>query len=218
MSQAPRGNMEILSDKLVKHLSPEAWQALFQGNGRATIRFVRKQVTVLYALPVALAACPPRLRESFVAKVKWLVSRHHGRLDIYARKAATVFFEDPQDCVRMAMELQRSSTGFPLRIGVHTGIADVATFESDGRTRCTLLGPVVAESGEVAGSAAIGSIVVSASTYALVQNDLHTDTGDCLVMEEFVNSDLAQASITPAPALGGTAQSTFAGLGLTAAA
>jgi class 3 adenylate cyclase len=207
--------MELLSDKLAKHMSPEAWQTLFQGSGRSTIRFVRKQVAVLYAQPVALAACPPRVRESFVAKVKWLVGRHLGRLDIYMRKGATVFFEDPQDCLRMAIELQGCATGFPLRIGVHTGIVDVATFETEGRTRHTLLGPVAAETAEVAGTAAIGSIVVSTACYALVQETLRDVTGDCLLMEEFMSTDIAQACITPAPAVG-QGQSTFAGLGLTA--
>jgi class 3 adenylate cyclase len=214
MNQAPLGNMELLSEKLVKHMPPQAWQTLFQGSGRGSIRFVRKQVTVLYAQPVALASCPPRVRESFVAKVKWLVGRHHGRLDVYLRKGATVFFEDPQDCIRMAMELQGCATGFPLRIGVHSGIADVATFETEGRTRYTLLGPVLGEAAEVAGTAGIGSIVVSTSCYALVKEELHDVTGNCLVMEEFLSTDLGQASITPAPS-GGQAQSTFAGLGLT---
>jgi len=207
--------MELLSDKLARHMAPEALQTLFQGSGRSSIRFVRKQVAVLYAQPVALAACPPRLRESFVAKVKWLVGRHLGRLDIYMRKGATVFFEDPQDCLRMAIELQGSATGFPLRIGVHSGIADVATFETEGRTRHTLLGPVATEAAEVAGTAAIGSIVVSTACYTLVQETLRDVTGDCLLMEEFMSTDLAQACITPAPSAG-HGQSTFAGLGLTA--
>jgi class 3 adenylate cyclase len=215
MTTAPLGNMELLSTKLAQHMPPDAWQTLFQGGGRSSIRFVRKQVAVLYAQPVALAACPPRLRESFVAKVKWLVGRHLGRLDIYMRKGATVFFEDPQDCLRMAIELQGCATGFPLRIGVHSGIADVATFETEGRTRCTLLGPIASEAMEVAGTAAIGSIVVSPACYAVVQDSLRDVTGDCLLMEEFMSTDIAQASITPAPAMGG--QSTFAGLGLTAA-
>ena len=55
MSPDPLGNMELLSEKLAKQLAPAAAQALFQGEGRASIRFARKQVTVLHALPAALA-------------------------------------------------------------------------------------------------------------------------------------------------------------------
>jgi class 3 adenylate cyclase len=213
---APQGNMELLSEKLARHLAPEAWQALFNGQGRATIKFVRKPLTLMYAQPVALSACSPRLRESFVAKVKFLTGRHFGRLDLYSRKAAVVFFEDAKDAVQMAMELQRCAVGFPLRIGVHTDSADLASFEVAGRSRATLLGGETAAAAEVAATAAVGSIAISPTTYKLVQDDLQGQTKDCLVMEEFLNSDLASATLTPAPMMGGNAQSTFAGLGLTA--
>jgi class 3 adenylate cyclase len=212
---APLGQLELLSEKLSRHLAPEDWQTLFQGSGRSTILFVRKTVTLLYAQPVALQASPQRLRDSFVAKVKFLSGRHFGRLDRYSRKAAVVFFEDAADAMRMAMELQRCSIGFPLRTGVYTGKADVATFSVKGRTQATLIGPETNAAAKVAATAAIGSIVISPSTYRLVQHELQGQTTDCLLTEEFMDSDEAQASITPAPMMGGTALSTFAGLGLT---
>lgn len=213
---AALGTMDLLSEKLGRHLAPDDWQALFNGTGRSTIRFARRTVTVLYAQPVALSSCPPRLRESFVAKVKFLSGRHFGRLDLYSRKAAVVFFEDAKDAVQMAMELQRSATGFALRTGIYTGPAEVASFEVGGRSRATLIGQETAAAAEVAATAAVGSIVISPETYKLVQADLQSQTVDCLVMEEFLNSDLATASLTPAPMMGSNALSNFAGLGLTA--
>jgi hypothetical protein len=55
--------------------------------------------------------------------------------------------------------------------------------------------------------------MISPETYALVQDDLHANPAGCLLTEEFHDSDLAQACLTPAPL--NTAMSTFAGLGLT---
>ena len=211
---APLGKLELLSEKLSRHLAPDAWQTLFEGTGRSSILFLRKTVTLMYAQPVELASQPQRQRDSFVAKVKFLSGRHFGRLDRYSRKAAVVFFEDAHDAVQMAMELQRCSIGFPLRIGVHTVSADVASFWVDGRSQATLIGPETQAAAEVATSAATGSIVISPSTYQLVHDELQGVTNDCLVTEEFMDSDQAMASITPAPMVGGAALSTFAGLGL----
>ena len=48
-----------------------------------------------------------------------------------------------------------------------------------------------------------------------MQSEIQAETAGCLLTEEFHDSDLAQASITPAPTRGGPELSTFAGLSLT---
>lgn len=113
------------------------------------------------------------------------------------------------------MDLQRAAAQLNLRMGIHTGICDIGFF-SWGQQRCsTLVGPETWLAGRVAASAASGSIAVSPETYALVKDGIHLEAADCLLTEEFQDSDLAQVCLTPAPAKGGPAMSTFAGLGLT---
>src|SRR6185369_9076684 len=96
-----------------------------------------------------------------------------------------------------------------LSIGVHTGFGVIATFESSGRTHNTILGAETGNAARLAATAAAGSILVSPETYALVQDELLANPDGCLLMEEFHDSDLAHATITPTPSL----MSTFAGLG-----
>ncbi len=205
--------MDDLSEKMARQLAPETWQRLFHGEDTGTISFEEKNLTVLYAETTLLPNPGERGRDSFDAEVGWLVTRHRGRVDPFVYGAVVVYFEDAQACVRMAMDLQRSAAEMQLRIGVHTGPAVIGTFSSQGVQSCTLLGPEVGLAAKVAASAASGSIVISPETYAVVQSDIHADTGGCLVMEEFHDSDLAQACITPMP--NNPAMSTFAGLGLT---
>jgi adenylate cyclase len=206
--------VEQLSEKLARHLSPETWQRLFRGQGYSTIAFEEKQQTVLYADAPGLDSLNERERDSLMAELEWLAARHHGHVDRFDHGAGVVFFDDPAACVRMSMDLQRSASDLHLRMGVHTGICEIGTFRSDLDWRCTLIGPETELAARVAATAAIGSIAVSPETYALVKDQIHTDTSGCLLMEEFQDSDLAQVCLTPAPVKGSEhAMSTFAGLG-----
>jgi CheY-like chemotaxis protein len=206
--------VEALSEKLARHLSPESWQRLFHGPEYGTIRFEEKQQTVLYAEGPGLEAMDERERDSLAAELEWLATRHHGSVDRFVDAAGVVCFDEPAACVRMAMDLQRSARELRLRIGVHTGVCDIATFRCDFEWRSTLVGSETERAAKVAAAAAVGSISVSPETYALVREDIHADAAACLLTEEFHDSDLAQVCLMPAPAKGNEhAASTFAGLG-----
>jgi CheY-like chemotaxis protein len=205
--------VEALSEKLARQLAPESWEALFHGPELEGIQFEQKVQTVLYAEAGELRVWNDRERDSFTAEVEWLAMRYNGVVDRYVDGAAAVFFDEPGPCVRMAMDLQRSANDLHLRMGVHTGVCDIGTFRSDHQVGCTLIGHEIWLAAKVAATAATGSIAVSPETYALVKDDMHADNGGCLLMEEFHDSDLAQVCLTPAPAPGSAAMSTFAGLG-----
>ena len=214
MPTAQGRRVALLSEKLARHLSPEVWQRLFHGPGYGSISFEEKQQTLLYAEAPGSDIMNGRERDSLAAEIEWLAARHHGRVDCFHDGAGVVLFDDPTACVRMAMDLQRSANDLRLRMGVHSGNCDIATFRSDLDSCCTLIGPEPALAAKVAATAAIGSIAVSPETYALVREDIHTDAGGCLLMEEFHDSDLAQVCLTPAPTKSNEhALSTFAGLG-----
>jgi CheY-like chemotaxis protein len=208
---ANRQRVEALSEKLARHMTPQAWRRLFDGADTASIRFEQRQVTILYAETAGDGGIDERDRDHLAAEVEWLATRQGGRVDRFHDGAGVAFFDDPAACVRMAMELQRTASDLHLRIGVHTGICDIGTFRSEHETRCTLIGHETRLAAKVAATAATGSIAVSPETYALVKDEIHTDARGCLLMEEFHDSDLAQVSLTPAPAP--DAMSTFAGLG-----
>jgi adenylate cyclase len=206
--------IEELSEKLSRHLSPESWDVLFHGPELEAIRFEQKQQTLLYAEAGNVGGMSERDSASFAAEVEWLATRHLGTVDRFVDGAAVIFFEEPAACVRMAMDLQRSANDLHLRMGIHTGICDIGTFRADAELASTLIGHEASLAAKVAATAATGSIAVSPETYALVKEDIHTDTAGCLLMEEFHDSGLAQVCLTPTPVKGEHTLSTFAGLGL----
>jgi adenylate cyclase len=206
--------IEELSEKLSRHLSPESWQRLFHGAELEAIRFEQKLQTLLYAETGNIGGLNERNSDSFAAEVEWLASRHSGTVDRFVDGAAVVFFDEPGSCVRMAMDLQRSANDLHLRMGVHTGVCDIALFRANSEPMSTLIGHEAGLAAKVATTASTGSIAVSPETYALVRDDVRTDTSGCLLMEEFHDSGLAQVCLTPTPVKGEHTLSTFAGLGL----
>jgi len=205
--------LEILSEKLSRRLSPEAWQGLFHGPAAQMIRFERRIQTILFAETATRGSLGAREHGSFAAEVQWLAARHQGTVDRYTDAAAVVCFDDPGACVRMAMDLQRSANALHLRMGVHTGMTELGFFPEANDLGFTLICDEANRAAAVAQTAATGSIAVSPETYAMVREELGTDASGCLLMEEFHDSDLAQVSLTPAPVPGETVLSTFAGLG-----
>jgi adenylate cyclase len=169
---------------------------------------------LLYAETGNAGGLSERNSDSFAAEVEWLATRHGGTADRFVDGAAVVFFEEPAACVRMAMDLQRSANELHLRMGIHTGVCDIARFRAGLEETSTLIGHEAGLAAKVAATAASGSIAVSPETYVLVKDDIRTDTSGCLLMEEFHDSDLAQVCLTPTPVKGEHTLSTFAGLGI----
>jgi len=206
--------IEELSEKLSRHLSPQSWQRLFHGSELEAIRFEQKYQTLLYAETGNVGGLSERHSDSFAAEVDWLAIRHGGTVDRFVDGAAVVFFDEPGPCVHMAMELQRTAGDLHLRMGIHSGMCEIARFRTDAEPRSALIGHEAGMAAKVAATAATGSIAVSPETYSLVKDDIRTDTSGCLLMEEFHDSELAQVCLTPTPLKGEHTLSTFAGLGL----
>jgi adenylate cyclase len=204
--------VEELAEKLAAHLTTESWRTLFKGPEMGFIRFEQKEQTVLY-VDADQASWNAAKLDSFEFEIRRLAVRHRGTVDRFAHGAAVVFFDEPGACVKMSMELQRTTSDMQLRAGIHTEICEVASFRCDGQPCRTLIGSGAREAAKVAISAAVGSISVSPQTYELVQEEIHAEGSACLLMEEFNDSDLAQVLLTPTPVKSATSMSTFAGLG-----
>ena len=190
--------VDLLSEKLARHVSPESWARLFHGPDANSISFEEKQQTILYAVVAGRGLQEERDRDSFRAEVEWLATRHRGNVDRYEDAACVVAFDEPAACMRMALDLQNSARSLDLRVGVHTGICEIGTFRSEHEMRCTLIGLETRLAAKVAATATTpGSIAVSAETYALVKDDIHADASRCQLTEEFQDSDRAEVCLKP---------------------
>jgi adenylate cyclase len=191
--------LDALSEKLSRHLQPEVWQRLFHGADAASIGFEERMVTVLYAETLHLGGWGEGDRDRFETELQWLSARHGGTIDRFVYGAAVVFFDEPEPAVRMALDLQRAAFDLQLRVGVHTGVCDVAEFAIGHERRVTLVGDEVMLAARVAGTSSVGSVAIAPEAYALVQQEIESDADAGVVREEFRDSDFAQAQLTPAP-------------------
>jgi hypothetical protein len=157
--------LEALSDKVLHQLPPAVWRGLFLGEGRDSIRFEQRHLTLVHADVDVPQGQPGGATERFYEELQRLNTRHNGRLDPYVAATALATFENPGAAVRMAMELQRAAGDVALRVGVVSGICTLAFFRAQGRLWCTPLGEQPERAAHVARSAAVGGIVISPETY-----------------------------------------------------
>ncbi|MBX3587307.1 MAG: response regulator [Ramlibacter sp.] len=156
--------IEALSEKLARYLSPEDWQALFHTEAAQAIRFESRPLTVLYADAGESSIWPVCGLAPWSADVDSLAAVHGGTVDSFANGAVGVFFDEASACLDMAIALRQCIGALHLRIGLHTGVCEMATFCSNGEARSTLIGPQARLAAELASRASSGDILLSPET------------------------------------------------------
>lgn len=201
--------LEALHAHLQRHLPLPVWQALAAAPD--AIRLEQRLLTVLHAESPLVGATGEH--DAFQEELAWLAECHLGELEPSAPCTAVVSFQQPRSALRMALGLQRMAADFRLRIGLASGVCTVALFQAEGRDCAVALGAPLQQAAEVARAASAGSILVAPDAYHHLKDVIEGEVAGCVLMEEFYDSGLAQATITPAPRRS-AALSSFAGLGL----
>jgi class 3 adenylate cyclase len=190
--------LEALSDKVLHQLPASVWKGLFLGEGRDSIHFEQRHLTLVYAdaqVPTGTAGA----WDQFCQELQRLAAQHQGRLDPYVDATALATFDDPGAAVRMGLALQRAATGLGLRVGVVSGRCTLAFFRAEGRLWCTPLGLQPLRAKEVAASAAVGGIVISPETYAPVEGGRQPQTPDFQDSETDLSTLASGPLRTPLP-------------------
>ncbi|MCW5650733.1 MAG: response regulator [Ramlibacter sp.] len=168
--------IEALSEKLARYLSPAAWHTLFHTDAVDRISFTRQPMTVLYADAGESSIWPVCGLAPWSADVASLAGTHGGTVDPFANGAVGVFFDEARPCVDMAVALRQCIGVLHLRMGLSTGVFDVARFQLEGQEQCTLIGPGSRQASELADTAANGDILLSPETRAAVGSGIPVDT------------------------------------------
>jgi len=194
--------LEQLSRKLSKYLSPQLYQVLFEGRQDAQIAASRKKLTVFFSDIADFTETADRLESEeltellnhYLTEMTKIALEHGGTVDKYVGDAIVIFFGDPETrgakrdaiaCVRMAQAMQARmqelqnvwrnigiSRPLRCRIGIHTDFCTVGNFGSEDRLDYTIIGRGVNIAARLESMASPGEILISFETYAHVHDEI----------------------------------------------
>jgi adenylate cyclase len=192
--------LEALSKKLSKYLSPQVYSSIFLGSKEVKIASSRKKLTVFFSDIADFTATTDDLEsEEFTAVLNHYLTEmseialaHGATIDKYIGDAILAFFGDPETkgvgedalaCVNMAIAMQQRmrelqaewrdkglQKPFQLRIGINTGYCTVGNFGSEDRMDYTIIGGEVNLASRLQSHAELGGILLSHETYSLVKD------------------------------------------------
>ncbi|TLG77914.1 adenylate/guanylate cyclase domain-containing protein [Methylocystis sp. B8] len=192
--------LERLSARLSKYLSPQLYSTLFKNNAVASISAKRKKLTVFFSDVVGFSQMAEslesedvtRMLNDFLNEMANLALSYGATIDKYIGDAVMIFFGDPETrgvkedavaCLLMALDMQAMTRElerrwreygldqrFEIRIGVNTGYCTVGDFGSQERMEYTIIGHQVNLAARLEEAAAPGAILISHETMVLVED------------------------------------------------
>ena len=199
--------LEVLANRLAKYLSPQIYETIFTGKSDVKQGFARKNLTIFFSdiegfTDISDGMEPERLAfviNTYLSEMSKIALDCGGTIDKFMGDAILIFFGDPESdgdredaikCAQMALrmqvrtvELQETwkahgiSKTLRVRMGISTGYCTVGNFGSDQRLEYTAFGSAVNLASRLEESTPAGTILISESTYLLIQ-----DMAECQAM------------------------------------
>jgi class 3 adenylate cyclase len=194
--------LDALSTKLSKYLSPQIYHSIFTGAQNVEIASNRKKLTIFFSDVVNFTETTDKLESEdltnvlnrYLTEMTKIALDHGATVDKYIGDAIMVFFGDPESkgvkedaraCVRMAIAMLKrlrelraewlelgAEQPFHLRIGINTGYCTVGNFGSEDRMDYTIIGSAVNLTARLQSCSEIDGILLGHETYSLVKDDV----------------------------------------------
>jgi adenylate cyclase len=196
--------LEALSTKLSKYLSPQIYKSIFTGAQSVEIASSRKKLTIFFSDIVNFTQTTDKLESEeltnllnhYLTEMSRIALEFGATIDKYIGDAIMVFFGDPESkgvkedaraCVCMAIAMLRrmrdlrsgwqdlgAERPFQLRIGINTGYCTVGNFGSADRMDYTIIGNMVNMTARLQSHAEANGILMGHETYSLVKDVVAT--------------------------------------------
>jgi adenylate cyclase len=197
--------LEALSIKLSKYLSPQIYNSIFTGAQSVEIASSRKKLTIFFSDVVNFTETTDKLESEeltnllnhYLTEMSRIALEFGATIDKYIGDAIMLFFGDPESkgvkedaiaCVRMAIAMLRrmgelrsewqelgAERPFQVRIGINTGYCTVGNFGSADRMDYTIIGNMVNMTARLQSHAEVDSILMGHETYSLVKDFVSTE-------------------------------------------
>jgi class 3 adenylate cyclase len=196
--------LESIANRLAKYLSPQIYGSIFSGGGETSETLARKNLTIFFSdiegfTDISDGMEPERLAffiNTYLSEMSNIAIEYGATIDKDIGDAILVFFGDPETegdrndalrCARMAMRMRdrvrelekvwhENGISKPLRVrmGITTGYCTVGNFGSEHRLEYTVLGGPVNLASRLQTAAEADTILISDSTYVLIQDAADT--------------------------------------------
>ena len=210
--------LEQLAKRLAQYLSPQIYETIFSGKSIEEDSYSRKNLTVFFSDIVQFTDMSDSLEpeklatviNSYLSEMTQVALDCGGTIDKFIGDAILVFFGDPESRgeredalagVDMAIKMQERikelqgywkkngvTNGLNVRMGVTTGYCTVGNFGSSQRMDYTVLGKPVNLAARLESLAEAGQILISDTTYALIEQQV-----DCKFVDEIQPKGFARA-------------------------
>ena len=194
--------LEVLSTKLSKYLSPQIYNSIFTGAQGVEIASNRKKLTIFFSDVVNFTETTEKLESEdltnllnrYLTDMSDIALQQGATIDKYIGDAIMVFFGDPETrglkedaraCVRMAVAMLRrmrelrsewqelgAEKPFSVRMGINTGYCTVGNFGSNDRMDYTIIGNAVNLTARLQSNSEIDGILLGHETYSLVKDEI----------------------------------------------
>jgi class 3 adenylate cyclase len=199
-------DLENLSTRLAKYLSPQVYDSIFTGKQQVTLESNRKKLTVFFSDIVGFTELADQLESEeltqllneYLTEMSRIALKHGATVDKFVGDAIMVFFGDPETngvdqdalaCIEMAIAMRDRlgvlnkgwqgvglAKALAIRIGIHTGYCTVGNFGSEERMDYTIIGGTVNIASRLENLAEPRQILISYETYALVKDKIDCET------------------------------------------
>jgi adenylate cyclase len=194
--------LQALSIKLSKYLSPQIYDSIFTGAQGVEIASNRKKLTIFFSDVVNFTETTEKLESEeltnllnrYLTEMSEIALQYGATIDKFIGDAVMVFFGDPETkgvkedaraCVQMAIAMLKrmrelrsewqelgAEKPFRLRIGINTGFVTVGNFGSSDRMDYTIIGNAVNLTARLQSHAEIDGIMLGHETYSLVKDEV----------------------------------------------